>query len=104
VGKRDTEGQKAAPESKAEEKVKTTAEEAEATWSELRSSMPAEIQEAIPTWNNLTEAQKKAVIAVGAELNMRNVEQIIALPEGTRTTDVKTREVPNNERKLLGKI
>jgi hypothetical protein len=100
VGKRDTEGQKAAPESKVEEKVEapkalTTAEEAQATWTELRASMPTEVQEAIPTWNNLTESQQERVIGIGADLNMRNVEQIMAEPKKVQfSKDLEREDIP----------
>jgi hypothetical protein len=81
VGQRDTQKQEAAPEgkAKAQEVVLTTQETAAAAWNDLRSSMPTEIQEQIPMWNALTETQKKRVVAIGAELNMKNVEQVISL-------------------------
>lgn len=88
-------------ETQAQEVALTTAETAEATWNELRSSMPAEIQEAIPTWNNLTPAQQERAMAVGEDLNMRNVEQVMALQDETRTIDVEARVIPDGERRLL---
>jgi hypothetical protein len=95
-GQGKTEGQ-----DQRQEVALTTAETAEATWNELLASLPQEIREQIPSWNALTPAQKQQVATYGVDLNMRNVEQVIALQDETRTIDVEAREISNGERKLI---